>query len=253
MPRNCHSILAADLQGVFDPSRFSIPRAPVALGRLPSYDGPRLPSCLDMLVKFPLGHLQLPDCYRGIEAIKHFVATAIRRNAMFKPRWNEDCYLYLTVDHRTVAPGKTHRNSGWHFDGMQGSRYPDKIPVCHQYVSSTALGTEYYIGSDLDMTGLDEDSCNWFDEIERQLPKNAATMTFDAGDIILMSAYQVHRAVPADRETDRLFLRLDVSHKKQDRLGNTINPNLVAPWPMVERRFALHKPVSDTGWNAPTS
>lgn len=247
MQRDSKRILAADLQGVFDPTRFSIARSPAQVGRLPHYDGPILPSCLDMLIKMPLGEIRLPKSYRGIEAIEHFVRETTKSHALYKPRWNESCYLYLTVDNRNVKEGKTHRNRGWHFDGMQGRRYPDKLPVCHQYVASTCLPAEYYVGNDIDLVDMSEDE-NWFSEIDRQIPDNAPVVQFADHDIVLMSAYQAHRSVPAKEEVPRLFLRLDISHKRQDRLGNTENPDLMPPWPMVERHFEKHEPVCDTGW-----
>jgi hypothetical protein len=55
----------------------------------------------------------------------------------------------------------------------------------------------------------------------------------------------------AERDAWRTFVRLDVSCKQQDRLGNTLNPVLAAPFEHVPRSMpdGLGVPVSDSRWD----
>lgn len=68
-----------------------------------------------------------------------------------------------------------------------------------------------------------------------------------------MSAYSLHRNPLVDQgeSSIRSFSRLDVSCKQQDRLGNTVNPELPAAFHHVARDLALGlgRPPDDAGWS----
>lgn len=243
--------LRDDVAGVFSPARFAVARLPVRAGYLRdpgSLD--ELPSCLDMPIMLPGGPITLPQPYIWSRGVISLIEQAIGMEDALLPGWRATRHLYLTVDTRWVEPGRTHRNGGFHFDGMQGARYPRKLPACHQYVASTAMPTEF---SDLpvDAGGLDESLHNWFEALGGQVPDDHALWTPDPCEIVCMSAYQLHRSPVAKERRRRTFIRLDVSVKHQDRLGNTPNPELVVPWRYVERALpaGLGRPVSDSTWD----
>jgi hypothetical protein len=202
-----------------------------------------------MLVMLPGGELVLPPEYASVPAIASFLSASIAYEDRLLPDWRIDRHLYLTVDRRQVRAGDTHRNAGWHFDGMQGARYPDKLPACHQYLATTALPTEFS-DAPVDATCLDENRHNWFETLGDQVPADLAPWTADPLEIVCMSAYQLHRSPIASRDEWRTFLRLDVSCKQQDRLGNTLNPSLPAPFAYVPRSLpeGLSRPVRDSSW-----
>jgi len=106
-------------------------RAPVPVARLAedSLQG-TMPCCLDMLVKLPGGHFVLPEPYRSHPGIDAFMKACARFEDTLVDGWRDTHYAYLTVDSRS------HRSGEWHFDGMQGARYPKKLLVCHHYVLS---------------------------------------------------------------------------------------------------------------------
>jgi len=243
--------LRDDVAGIFAPERFAIARLPVQVGYLSEPAGlETLPSCLDMPVMLPGGHVTLPQPYIWSPAVRGMIEQAMAFEDALLPGWRADRHLYLTVDTRWVEPGRTHRNGGFHFDGMQGGRYPRKLAACHQYVASTASPTEFS-GVPVDATGLDEMRHNWFEALGDQVPADAALWRPDAFEIVCMSAYQLHRSPVAAHRHRRTFLRLDVSCKQQDRLGNTPNPELAVPWTYVERSLpaGLGRPVSDSAWD----
>lgn len=247
------ALVAEDVSLPFDGRRFGMRRRPVKVGGVdPSALDDDTDSCLDMLVKLPGGVVTLPDAFSTPVILSLFEQAEEAERHLLPGGWN-DHYLYLTVDQRDVLPGRSHRNAGWHFDGMQGSRYPDKLPACHQYVVSSANPTEYAT-TPTSSEGLTETGHNWFVELGAQVDETLpdAVVKGTPGDLMLMSAYQLHRSPvsSSDQPYRRTFIRLDVSMKQQDRLGNSINPDLPAPFEFKPRSLpeGLRYEVSDSGW-----
>lgn len=245
-------LIRDDISRPFTPERFNMRRRPLEIGQVPIESIGQLPSCLDMLIKLPGGEIVLPPPYDVDPGLAAFLAQAIAKEDDILPGWRARYHLYLTYDRRQVEAGRSHRNEGWHFDGMQGNRYSEKFEVCHQYVLSTHLPTEY-TDHPTDATGLDENRHNWFLALGRQVPTDVEPIKATPGTITLMSAYQLHRSPVATPEEAgwRTFIRLDVSLKQQDRIGNSINPKLPAPWAFVERNLpdGLGVPVCDSSWS----
>lgn len=245
-------LLRSDCAEAFMPVKFSAERLPVPVARLAdgALEGD-LPCCLDMLVKLPGGRLVLPEPYASHAGIVAFMAECMAFEDGLVSGWDETHYAYLTVDRRIVKEGNSHRSGGWHFDGMQGARYPVKIQACHQYVVSDRLTTEF-VSAPTDATGLDELRHNWFEELGRQVPDDAEIFAPAGLEIYAMSAYQLHRSRIAGPGEGgwRTFLRLDFSLKQQDRLGNTPNPALPASFEFVPRDLpeGLSRGIKDSGW-----
>lgn len=252
MADNYKQIALSDISSRFHPYRFSISRRPLKVGRLTSTFGTALPSCLDMLIYVPGGEIALPEVYQDDAAVLETIRQAVEFEDQLMPSWRETHFIYLTVDQRALQSGRTHRNGGWHFDGMQGVRYPEKLEVCHQYVVSDNNPTEF---SDVpvDANGLDEAKDNWFVELGKQIPEDAELIVPDTYDIMMMTAYQLHRSPVArpEHEGQRTFIRMDFTRKKFDRIGNTINPVLPAPFEFFPRPlpFELVVEVKEAEWN----
>jgi hypothetical protein len=163
------------------------------------------------------------------------------------PDW-ENYYLYLTVDTRTVKKGKSQRIGGWHFDGMQGAQYPQKLPACHSYLVATALPTQFNYTAAKDVDYLDEGKHNWYVELTRMLnPRKGFFAKINT--LYAMTAYQIHRSVKASKDTPRVFIRLEFSKKKFDREGNTVNPDLKTNFKYRDRPFGfMGKTKPDSPW-----
>ena len=241
--------LINDTKGVFSAHRFAIGRYPESVSTLPAPG--TLPSCLDMLVKMPGGDLTIPEPYASDACVTAAFEAALSFDENIAPGQMDERHLYLTFDQRYVEAGKTHRNAGWHFDGMQGSRFPTKLPACRQYVVSDRLATQFY-GGPLDASGLDENTDDFFLAFEDQIHENAQHYSPGCLEMVCMSAYQVHRSPIADFSGWRTFIRIDVSAKEQDREGNTINPLLTAPWTYVPRPSPVRPDynIQDSGWKS---
>jgi hypothetical protein len=107
---------------------------------------------------------------------------------------------------------------------MQGVRYPEKLPACHQFIVSSALPTIWHIQA-FDASGLDPAVDNWFTAFEKQAKRTDETLWApDPLEVVLSTAYGVHESTKAVVDTDRTFVRVEFSMKQADRIGNTISP-----------------------------
>ncbi len=243
-------VLATDVRHAFDRSRFGIRRLPVAAGHLDPSGMSGLPCCLNMLIKTPGGEPVLPEPYRSHHEIISFTSACLRFEDGLLHRWRETYWLYLTVDCREVPAGLPQRGGGWHFDGMQGSRYRTKLPGCHVFLAASREPTEFS-GAETDAATLDEDNDNWFKGLGRQVPADGPVWRPEAGQIVAFSAYQIHRSPAVRHSGPRALYRLDVSLKVQNDLVNTLNPDLHAPFPYEDRSIPSHlrRESVQAGWD----
>lgn len=217
-------LLKQDVQTIWNPDRFRMDRPIHAVGHIADKSGfcRPLPRVLDMPVKLAGGPLRLPPVFNAHSGVHEFLKIAFHVEDEILPDWRETHNVYLTVDQKKVAPGQTQRQPGWHFDGMQGARYPVKLRACHSYLASSSLATEFAVQS-FDASQLDECKDNWFDALGRQVNPHSIQIS-NSFDVLALSAYVIHRAVVAGQEVTRSFMRLDVTEKIFDRQGNTLNP-----------------------------
>lgn len=231
-PRALSAEVEPVLSSAWDPERYLTDSRAWVVGRYEPEvvvdDGVRV---LDMPVQLPGDVLHLPPdlpdwLCRLVEELRYFELK------LHPDAWT--MYAYLTVNQGVVAAGRSQRRGGSHFDGMQGVRYPQKLPVCHQYLYATAAPTIVY-EQPFDLRGLDPARHNFFSACERQ--KNAtACRQPEPGEIMLTTAYSVHESPVLETDTERTFVRLEFSHKQFDREGNTINPALdTSDWDYVPR------------------
>lgn len=187
-----------------------------------------------MLIKKTFGNVRVPYSDRSLSEI---IDRCLEYEKNINPNWNH-YYTYLTIDQRFVEAGFTHRREGIHFDGMQGVAYPQKMPVCHSYIVCNTLPTRFYLHKFLAIH-LSEARNNWFFELEQQAQKEIVFYP-KPFDIFLMTAYQVHEAVPAINFTTRTFVRVEFTLKKYNRIGNTVNPLMRIDWEFIDREIPVH-------------
>ncbi len=173
---------------------------------------------LYMPIKLPDGELYLPQLPAWLTEL----VVALGEFEKELHSGGEMMYAYLTVNQGVVKAGSSQRNSGAHFDGMQGARYPDKLPPCHQYLYATAAPTVIY-EQPFNLCDLDVKRDNFFRACEHQ--KHSGWQPAP-GDIVLSTAYTVHESPRLLADTWRTFVRVEFSHKRADRDGNTLNPAL---------------------------
>ncbi|MGN4724183.1 hypothetical protein ACTFR8_24410 [Bacillus cereus group sp. MYBK15-3] len=230
-------ILIEDIRTKWNPERFGIVRYPhpVAVVRDRESFGQKIRSVLDMPIKLPNSDVRIP---RDLQTpgIIEVVNTCLEFEKGINPNW-EDYYLYLTVHHSPVKKASTQRRAGAHIDGMQGERYPDKLPVCHSYVVSNAIPTRFYHHPF--QTNLCEMTQNWFCEFDKVKDKKRSVLA-KPFEINLMTAYSVHESTATSKDVLRTFVRLEFSLKKFDRKGNSVNPLFDLDWNYQEREIPKH-------------
>ena len=229
--RDLKSPIHRDMLAPWDLGRMLVARAPLRIGSIDdkkTFGGP-VASVLNLPIKMPGSGFKIPA---ELEPMREFLQKIIDYEASVNPRM-EEFYAYLTVDHGEVKKGDTHRRPGIHIDGVQGSRYPEKMPPEHTYSASDAVGTVFY-AQPFDLRHVDPDRDYIHGELERQADESKAVKTADFG-IYHWDSYSAHRADVAEKDTPRTFVRVEFSKKVYDSVGDSVNPLFNYAWPRVSR------------------
>lgn len=238
VPSKEQSPIIADLNTVWDTTKFLTPRKPVSLGilsaqQLEVFRQPGVARTLDMPIKFPGSNFRIPESLKQFKEIIEIVAN-------YEATINEECfdeyYCYMTVDQGWVNPNTLQREAPCHVDGFQGARWNPKTRINHTYVVGDELPTSYYI-QPFDLSRLDEAKHNFFWEMNNIVAKTKSqyAWTPEKGEINLIDAYTVHRGTEATQRVFRTWVRLSFEVRKFDRLGNAHNPLFQYDWEMVKR------------------
>ena len=230
-PRRLRSPVVADLLKPWDVSRMLRRRRLRRIGRIEgraAFSKPSV-SVLNMPIKMAGTGFKIPA---ELEQFREFLQKIIDDQAAVNPRLDE-FYAYLTVDSGFVKKGDYHRRPGIHIDGVQGSRYPEKVPPENTYSASDAVGTVFYDQA-FDLRHIDPDRDYIHGELERQADEKNAAAARDYG-IYHWDSYSAHHAAVADKDTPRTFVRVEFSKKVYDSAGDTVNPLFEYEWPRAAR------------------
>jgi len=227
-------LLVEDIRMEWDPDRFQIPHGPYVVGTVsPEWVQSPKGDVLDMPIKLPHGEFRIPVG----DDMKKIVKMCADFEKKINPDW-QDYHCYLTINQGTIQPGKTQRNPGVHFDGMQGVRYTEKLKVCHQYLVSSALPTTFYV-QPFDTSQLNPDTHNWFKAFESQV-REENRFNPKPFELVLLTVYCPHAAKTAEKPTERTFVRVEFSLKQFNRLGNSTNPQLNTGWTYEAQPIPKH-------------
>ena len=160
-------------------------------------------------------------------------------------RFEEEHYVYVTIDQKVVKAGKTARRSGAHSDAYIESKgaqvdltleTSDAIQeqageVSHTYILYDCVPTEFFdVAFPLVDTSHDG-SLKTFDEIANSVQ----AVTYPAYTMLKLDPFVVHRCAINTAEQPRTFMKVSFSKKKYARIGNTINPLFNYNWEMTMR------------------
>jgi hypothetical protein len=137
-------------------------------------------------------------------------------------------YAYLTIDNKPVRAGGYQREGGWHLDGLQGDEVPSKLKNCFQFIWVSNTPTEFCIQS-FDPKGIDISNDNVFKALGHQV-KSENCFKINPSSTYLMHCFHVHRATASERDTQRLFLRLYLSHCPVTSVKASINHKIKYPF-----------------------
>jgi hypothetical protein len=74
---------------------------------------------------------------------------------------------HITVDYKEIKKGETHRVGGWHVDGFQGCKFPEKHEIEHSYLWASSSGTEF-CAQPFFISHIDDSKYLIFDEFAKQ-------------------------------------------------------------------------------------
>jgi hypothetical protein len=212
--------LRADVSEPFDLARLAAPRSPLVAGTV-DFATAVWPHRINQCLVKAAGSEVVEFGPFASQALDDFVTRCIGIANDLDLDWGAR-YLYATVDTAPVVAGETQRQPGWHFDDLQGADISPKRPGGFLFVAVSSLPTEFAIQS-FDMTGADENVHNLFDWCGRQVTP-ATVAAAPVGGLLVLSAYDVHRAVPAVHAGPRVFLRLLFTHCALTSRKTTLNP-----------------------------
>ena len=162
--------------------------------------------------------------------VERVVGVAMEHDPSFR-----DAYVYLTTDQRFVDAGRTHRLGGFHVDGLCGLRHSTRFPVCYAAIVADRAPTVFAV-QPFTVSHLDVGRDNIFQVMDAQVDE-AQCHTAEEHVAVLMNAHCVHASPVIQESGLRTFIRVEVSHKRFDRIGNTPHPLLSADWQWVPRPF----------------
>jgi hypothetical protein len=200
--------------------------SPISLGRTDiGCDLTEQPRINNMLIKLKGQAIQFPD---GLcDAITEWVGDCLEiANDVCDDL--EQRYVYLTIDNQPVTSGNYQRQEGWHVDGLQGDEVPHKLNNCFQFMWASNTPTEFCKQS-FEPRGIDLSKHNLFNALGRQVDSTNC-FKINAMHTYLMHCFHVHRSTKAEHDTDRLFLRLYISHCQTTSVRATTNPRIKYPF-----------------------
>jgi hypothetical protein len=184
-----------------------------------------LPRINNMLIKLKGQPVQLPE---GVsKGISDWVGSCLNvANDVCDDM--EQRYAYLTIDNQPVMSGNSQRSEGWHLDGLQGDEVPNKFNNCFQFLWVSNTPTEFCQQS-FEPSGLDVSKHNIFKAIGRQV-RYENCFKIKSRHTYLMHCFHAHRATKSACDTDRLFLRLYISHCPVTSVRATLNARIKYPF-----------------------
>ena len=155
--------------------------------------------------------------------LKDFVTYCCNYENTFNEQFN-DLFAHITVHCDDVKEGKSQRVPGWHVDGFQGAKFPQKHKIEHSYLWSSSSGTEFCVQPFM-ISHIDDSKYMIFDEFTKQAKEENLWKMLDS-NIYIIDPYMVHRSPILSKNTTRLLVRLTFEYQKLLDPNDTQNPKL---------------------------
>lgn len=155
--------------------------------------------------------------------LKEFIEYCCIYETCFNKRF-EDVFIHITVDYKEFNCGQTQRVSGWHVDGFQGCKFPEKHEIEHSYLWCSDLGTEFCV-QPFFVDKIDDSKYLIFDEFKKQA-RESNIYTCLPNNVYIFDPYMVHRSPVAQKDTKRLLVRITFEYQKLLDPNDTQNPKI---------------------------
>lgn len=187
--------------------------------------------------------IYLPDEYKYFSELIKYVCNIEK---IICPEFEQEYYIYLSINNSYVDTNSSQRRGGWHIDGYQGLERiksdGTKYSCDRQYLISNVLPTQYMdiqinfekIIKYSQENGISFDNINiqnvieyYASEHEKENKENVKNMSINK--LYYLNPYMIHRAkVNQFEPVKRTFFRIIFSKYERNRLGDTCNP-LIGP------------------------
>src|SRR3989344_3102009 len=200
---------------------------------------------LDMPIYIPGQGWAIPE---NLSQFKEAIEMAAIHEAVVNPDI-DDYYVYITVDQKTVVPGKTQRRAGWHSDayitdetGRQldvkaenavDIKRQDGRLVDRTYIASDGLPT-WFLPGPFPIEGDPQDCDQVLNNFDK-MAEGQEPITYPSYMLSVLDPYDVHTSAPnlTGEEVKRTFIKISFSKQIYNREVNTRNPLLEYNWVMV--------------------
>lgn len=191
---------------------------------------------LDMPLYMPDQGWHIPP---ELAQFEETIAKAIAFEREVNPRFEKNCYVYITVDQGDVYPKEAQRRTGWHADSylkIDNTKRGVDIACDHVYVIADNCPTPFLTGpfsvKDIDAENLDEVLARFAKEAEGKTPTFYPDYT-----LLRLNPYCIHNVgfYETDIVLQRTFVKISISQNKYCKLGNAHNPGFIYDWPMLPR------------------
>lgn len=206
----------------FSVERFLYPAPPVHIGEYKiDYD----PQEVTNVLRCPIKVAKSRDIYlpKELAFLKEYVEFCCIYETSFNDRF-EDLYAHITVDYKDIKKGESHRVPGWHVDGFQGSKFPEKHEIEHSYLWTNTFGTEFCV-QPFFVEHIDSSKYLVFDEFNKQAKECNIVKPLDS-NVYIFDPYMVHRSPIINENVSRLLVRVTFECQKLLDPNDTVNPAL---------------------------
>jgi len=155
------------------------------------------------------------------QRLKVFLPLIRRVHSREKDLWDRS-FVYLTAKHVFVTPDNMANRPGWHCDGFMTEDV--------NYVWSDCAPTQYCVQK----FNLTQDDTLSLKEMEEQV-KTKNIITYPDNSLVRIDEQHVHRVTDVPYTGMRTFVKISISDKKYNLLGNTKNYLMDYDWKMYSR------------------
>jgi hypothetical protein len=221
----------------FSAERLMYSTIPLHIG---SYDIKYEPKSVVNVLRCPIKNTGNRDIIipSELEYLKEYITFCCIYETSFNNRF-EDLFAHITVDYNDcIKAGTTHRVPGWHVDGYQGNKFPEKTEIEHSYLWSASetkknkpynCGTEFCV-QPFFISHIDESKYLIFDEFNKQAKESNIIKTIDS-NVYIFDPYMVHRSPIPNVDISRLLVRITMEYTKLLDPNDTQNGGLMFKTP----------------------